>query len=449
MTDISLHIPPQMWDRLRTSMMASRRDREETIGFLLCQQHRVSDDRIRYIPKTWIVPADDCYEYRSNSGLILSQKFHEYLLKESIRPGLDIVHIHTHSGNNTPDFSSIDDRYESEYARFIAEYFPSQPHLISGVLDENLLSGRFRRWNRQGSQIENVRLCHQLFDLGSAKLSTEKLSPIFARQQIFGTDNQQLLGKIKVAAIGCGGIGAIVVELLSRLGVKNWVLVDPDRLETVNLNRMPGATQEMVDRGWYKVEYIKHAIDKIYSTTYGTIADVQMLPNSIADGSVESAIAACDLIIAATDNHYSRQIAQELALKYLRPLVSLGTHIEVKTDGKPRMYARVTVPPLGGNWCLMCGNIINLQQAALESAPAAIDLMAANAGYLTGVDNPSVFWLNSLCASNGAGVIHGMVSGFVDVSTGIDWIFEFSDREWHKTNTTHFVTEDCYFCSLN
>jgi molybdopterin-synthase adenylyltransferase len=205
---------------------------------------------------------------------------------------------------------------------------------------------------------------------------------------------------------------------------------------------MPGATPEMVSQNWPKVHYVKHLIKQIYPQG----SSVKTLVNSIADPIVTPTIAAYDLIIVATDNHHSRQITQELALKYQRPLVSLGTHIEVKADGVPRMYARVTVPPVSGGWCLMCGNIINLQRAALESAPIAINQMAIRAGYLEGIPDPAVFWLNSTCASTAVGIIHGLVSGFLDVATGLDWIYEFPSHEWHKVAIEHLHTEDCYFC---
>jgi len=111
------------------------------------------------------------------------------------------------------------------------------------------------------------------------------------------------------------------------------------------------------------------------------------------------------------------------------------------------MYCRVTVPPLGGGWCLMCGNIINLRQAALESATKAIAALASNAGYIRGIDDPAVFWLNSICASTGIGVVHGMLSGFLALDSGLDWIYDFPNSNWLKTNTEHLTTPDCYFCS--
>ncbi|MBW4592507.1 MAG: ThiF family adenylyltransferase [Brasilonema angustatum HA4187-MV1] len=441
--EVSLHIPPKMWSEFRDSMLKSRMFNEEVIGFFFCQRHQVFKNKIRYIPKTWVVPSSDCYEHQSMNGLVLKQHFHSYLLENHLQEGLDVIHIHTHAGQDIPDFSCIDDRYESEYARFLTSDFPKKPRLISGVFDEDLQSCQFRIWDRKGKKFESVKLCHSLFHISENREIMDNTDLMFARQQIFGEANQKQLNQLKVALIGCGGIGSIFAELLGRLGVKNWVLIDPDKLETVNLNRMPGATQEMVEQQWHKVHYVKHLIKRIYREG----SCVKTIPTSIESELAKPEIATCDLIVVATDNHLSRKTAQELALKYMRPLVCLGTHIDVKPDKTPRMYCRVTVPPLGGGWCLMCGNIINLQLAALESAPSDIHQMAAGAGYLEGVNDPAVFWLNSICASTGVGVIHGMVSGFLNVDSGIDWIYEFPGSDWRKTNTKYFRTDDCYFCS--
>jgi molybdopterin-synthase adenylyltransferase len=439
-TQISLQIPPQMWQQIRQAMLAHRTHNEETIGFLFCDRDRVSPERTRYLPKAWVVPTRDCYELQSSSGLVLEQEFHQYLLDNFLRDRqLDVVHIHTHSGTDFPDFSAVDDRAESKYAKFLSHRSDDSSRLISGVFDESLERGQFRIWNRKGTDFRSIICNRSWLEIDEIELSESPLDPSFARQQVFGTGCQQKLNQLTVALVGCGGIGAIFAETLGRLGVKNWILVDPDRLETSNLNRMPAATPTMVEDGWYKVHYVKHLLDRIYPTG----ANITAIPDAISS---TTSIATADLIIVATDNHASRQIVQEIALKSIRPLVCLGTHIEVKSDGMPRMYARVTVPPLGGGWCLMCGNIINLHRAALESAPTEIDRLVANAGYLDGIDDPAVLWLNNICASTGVGVIHGIVSGFVDVATGIDWIYEFPNQQWHKTNTEYLQTADCYFC---
>jgi hypothetical protein len=462
---MSLHIPPSKWQQFRQAMLDARQDREEVIGFLFCLRQQLSKGKLRYIPVSWIVPTPDCYEHQSETGLVLKQSFHQYILDTYLGDDqagkLDVVHVHTHFGNATPSFSVIDDRHEAEYARFLASSYPHKPRLISGVFNESLEEFKFRIWDRKGINRTPIEFYNSWFAPQSDRvIAPDTTAEMFTRQQVFGNVVQQQLGQLKVALIGCGGIGAVFAEQLARLGVKHWLLIDPDRLETVNLNRMPGATQEMVDQWWHKVHYVKWLIKRAYTKGRGVAtcgrpfsrpfgSHVRALPISVEDSPARAEIAAADLIVVATDNHQSRQVAQELALKYARPLVCLGTHIEVKPNSQPRMYCRVTVPPLGGGWCLMCGNIINLQQAALESAPSEIMDIAEEAGYLPGIDDPAVYWLNSICASTGVGVIHGILAGFLNVDAGLDWIYDFSNSNWLKTNTEHLHTHDCYFCSAD
>ncbi|MGI0481114.1 ThiF family adenylyltransferase [Geminocystis sp. CENA526] len=443
---ISLHIPPQMWQKIRSSMLALKPDHEEIIGFIFCEKQIDHFQNVRYIPKHWIIPSQDCYEYQSPSGLVVKQKLHHYLLEEYLQnQELNVVHLHTHFGNQLPHFSSVDDRYESEYAKFLTDTFTYQPDLISGVFDENLENYQFRLWNHQGTDFQTIKFCPDWLEIEqNPSESLEEIPLIFSRQKIFGQGFQTQLSQLKIALIGCGGIGALFAENLGRLGVKNWLLIDPDDLELVNLNRTPCAVLEMVKKGWSKVEYVKHLLSKIYPEDNNIMTQKTTLEQM--ENSQE--IANYDLIVVATDNHHSRQIAQELALKYQRPLICLGTHIEVQSDGTPKMFARITIPPVGGGWCLMCGNIINLQQSALEIAPSVITELANTRGYLDDVEAPAVFWLNSICASSAVGIIHGILAGFLNVDEGLDWIYHFPAQEWLKTAPEYLHNEDCLFCGI-
>lgn len=440
---ISLHLPPQMWHQFSQAMSDARQTNEEVIGFFFCKRHQVSKQKVRYLPQAWVVPSPDCYERQSASGLVMKQEFHQYLIETFLaNEKLDVVHIHTHSDGGIPEFSYVDDRYESEYARFLSSRFKKKPRLISGVFDETLQHSQFRIWDRKGLSFQDITLTKSWFELNKATNYGNQTELMFARQQAFGEGVQKQLGELTVALIGCGGIGSIFAELLGRLGVKKWVFIDPDKIESVNLNRLPAATQEMASQEWYKVHYLKHLIKRIYATG----SSVKTIPASITDKTAQQEVAAADLIVVATDNHSSRQVAQELALAYMRPLVCLGTHIDIQPNRTPRLYCRVTVPPLGGGWCLMCGNIINLHRAALESAADEINHLAARVGYVEGIGDPAVFWLNSLCASTGVGIIHSMVSGFLDVDNGLDWIYEFPESNWLKTNPDYLGNCGCYFC---
>ena len=438
-----LYIYPKKWQEFRNAMLQSKENNEEVIGFFFCQRYRISKKKIGYLPQVWVVPSRDCYEYQSNNGLVLKQSFHLYLLKTYLsQRGVHLVHVHTHEGQSMPNFSSIDNQQESNYAQFLTNYCLSKPRLISGVFNESLEKGKFRIWQRKGEYCEPVTYSKGWLPSQSSGDNEEEPELRFSRQQVFGQGFQQQLEQLTVTLIGCGGIGSIFAELLGRLGVKKWILIDPDKLETTNLNRMVSATPKMAEQQWYKVHYVKGLIKKIYPTG----SEVKAFPVSVKESVLAREIRQSDLMVVATDNHYSRQIAQELAIAYRQPLICLGTHIEVTKKNQPRMYCRITIPPLGGNWCLMCGNIINLQQAALEVAPRNIGNQVTQGGYIEEVEAPSVFWLNSICASTAVGIIQGAITGFIDISQGLDWIYEFSTSQWLKTDVSHLETPDCYFC---
>ena len=64
----------------------------------------------------------------------------------------------------------------------------------------------------------------------------------FDRQvRLFGPAGQTILQDATVAIVGLGGAGSILAELLGRLGVGRFLLIDPDRADVSNLPRLIGA----------------------------------------------------------------------------------------------------------------------------------------------------------------------------------------------------------------
>ncbi|MBF0236901.1 MAG: ThiF family adenylyltransferase [SAR324 cluster bacterium] len=428
---------PQL-DGIKAAMLTARSGREEVAGFAFCSSHPISRNQSRYLCKQWIVPGKDCYESQSLGGITLKQEFNRYLVETVLTPGQTMLHLHSHPGNHTHYFSSTDDFHEARYAKFLGQYEDSS-RLMSGVFDESLEHASFRLWNPDGTlssipvslgKIWGREQVHEQDRAGS--------NPLFARQKVFGSGFQQTLGQMTVALVGCGGIGAPFAEQLSRLGVRRWILVDPDHLEMSNLNRMPFATRQMVKEQFSKVQYVKSLIKRVPYKS-----EVHALETGIEDDSAQKMVASADLIVTATDNHYSRIVAQKLALTYLRPLLSLGTHIDMQPEAGPRLYCRASMPPVQGGWCLLCANIVDSRQAGFETAPLEMRPTLHQRGYLADVPAPAVYWLNSSCASMGVQIIHGILSGFVEPLPGIDWIFDYHNQQWHKM---HVTPQHCYLC---
>ena len=92
------------------------------------------------------------------------------------------------------------------------------------------------------------------------RFAVVSVSDMFDRQvRAFGAAGQQRLGDTRVAIIGLGGTGSIAAQQLVHLGVRKFVLIDPDTIEVTNLNRVVGATAQDVGASKVSVaaRYIK------------------------------------------------------------------------------------------------------------------------------------------------------------------------------------------------
>ena len=86
----------------------------------------------------------------------------------------------------------------------------------------------------------------------------------FDRQvRALGSAGQKYLESLTVAIVGLGGTGSIAAEQLAHLGVRKFILVDPDRIEMTNLNRVVGA--RVSDVGRFKTDVAADMIARITS----------------------------------------------------------------------------------------------------------------------------------------------------------------------------------------
>jgi molybdopterin/thiamine biosynthesis adenylyltransferase len=110
------------------------------------------------------------------------------------------------------------------------------------------------------------------------------------------TGTVRALSSLQVAVIGCSGTGSVVVEQLARLGVGGFVLVDPDRVEHKNLNRILNATWDDAERGIEKVQVCRRTIESL-----GRGQRVLPLCTNLDTPAAVRAVAECDVIFGCVD----------------------------------------------------------------------------------------------------------------------------------------------------
>ncbi len=208
---------------------------------------------------------------------------------------------------------------------------------------------------------------------------------VFDRQvRAFGPAGQQVLQRLRIGIVGLGGMGSLVAQQLVHLGVRDFILADPDTLEPTNLNRVANAFPEDVGRP--KVE-----IAARYIRSVANDATVACVPGDVTRAETARELLNADLICGCTDSHGSRAVVQQVSYQYLIPCIDMGTTITVTNGRVAYIYGRVQLlaPGLA---CLTCSGLLNANevrrdmmtpfehqadpylQGAREPAPAVISL---------------------------------------------------------------------------
>ncbi len=225
--------------------------------------------------------------------------------------------------------------------------------------------------------------------------------------RMFGRRGQTILEKSKIAVVGLGGIGSLVVEYLARLGVGHLVLVDPDRIEKTNLSRVVGATGTDIETGQLKTQIaVRHARE------ISNQIKIDAISCDVAENSTAMKLRNCDFIFLAADSMRARLLVNALTHQYLIPSVQMGAKIRPSSSGsiEDAMCAVRQLRP--GKGCLWCNGLIDTTQLAIE---LKTDEERKNQAYGVEEPNPSVITLNAVAAAN---AVNDFLFDYLDLRSG-------------------------------
>ena len=147
-------------------------------------------------------------------------------------------------------------------------------------------------------------------------------------RQTLGEGTQTLLKNLKIGIVGCSGTGSPVIEQLARLGVGSLVLVDPDIIETKNLNRIINSVERDAHLSELKVDVAKRAISKMgFSTKVKTFS-----ANLYNDLEAIEELSDCDFVFGCMDSVDGRHLLNSISSFYLIPYFDIG--IKIISDKK-------------------------------------------------------------------------------------------------------------------
>jgi hypothetical protein len=306
-----------------------------------------------------IIPFDDSW-IQSSSGahVAFELKHFRELLRRCEEESLVFGFVHNHPGG-PPEFSSVDDANEETLVTAIRNRNGDGIHFIAMLWSQGKWKARIRHGAhpRVSERARHVLIVARPFRLHlDAPISSD--DELFERQAAaFGRPFIEQLHSLRIAVVGAGGTGSPTIALLARAGVGEIVVIDGDKLERSNLNRVRGARVD--DVGNNKAVIQKQFVDGLGLPVQVAAIDcfVDLSPQAV------DALASCDVIFGCTDDQVGRELLNACVYVYAQAYIDVGLGGQVNQDESGRPYLRYhfgrisTILPESGE-CLFCQGVI-------------------------------------------------------------------------------------------
>lgn len=240
----------------------------------------------------------------------------------------------------------------------------------------------------------------------------------------FGGGVQETLGDLRVGVVGCGGTGSAVAEQLVRLGVRRFVLCDPDQLSASNVTRVYGSAP--TDIGKDKVEVLAAHLSRIAPDT-----QCHLRKSMITSEATARQLCECDVLFGCTDDNAGRLVLSRLATYLLMPVIDCG--VLLSSDADDRLIGidgRVTtlVP---GQACLVCRGRIDTRRAGAELMAPGERNRLENEGYAPALGRiePAVVTFTTLVAAAAVSELLERLIGYGPEPRPSEVLFRCHDRE--------------------
>ena len=385
----------------------------ETAGVLLVSVVRLGDDEIRLLGREFLPVPNSAYVRREENALTISSEGYVHALSRAEVLNAAALWFHTHPGTkSSPSASTHDDLVDQEIAetfrlRSGSDYYgalivaPSEHGVIfTGHIGIN--GGEKAPINRMWTVGDRFRLTHA-YDSPSPELLN-----IFDRNvRAFGSAIQQTLGNLKVGVVGCGGTGSAVVEQLVRLGVRNFVLADPDTLSPSNVTRVYGSTPADVGRS--KVEVTADHIRQIAPDS-----SCETIQSMITVSATARRLCSCDIIFGCTDDNAGRLVLSRIPTYLLTPVIDSGVLLSSDLEGcLVGIDVRVTTV-VPGQACLLCRGRIDVARAGAEFMTPNERRRLEGEGYAPalGKVEPAVVTFTTMAAATAVGELLERLIGY-------------------------------------
>jgi hypothetical protein len=372
----------------------------EAAAIAICGRGIVSDSIQLLVHELILIPYEDCSIRRSDLVRWPTDRLIP-LLQRAEKNNLSILKIHCHP-TGYDKFSETDDKSDLELFSSIYGWVnDSGPHASAVMLPDGSMFARIILEDLSFKPVDKITSVGDDILFLNKKTENQSISPYSIRtSQAFGEKTTLLLNQLKIGIVGCSGTGSLVIEQLHRLKVGELLLIDPDKIEDVNLNRIPYSTARDAKLGKYKVDLFKEVIE---SCELG--CKIEVVPKNIYDDNeIISLLSSCDVIFGCMDSIDGRHFMNRVATFYLLPYFDIGVKlISDRKGGIEKILAAVHyIQP--GKSSLMSRNVYTseeLRSATLKRTNPEFFSEQLKSKYITDVhvQSPAVISVNMQAAS--------------------------------------------------
>lgn len=294
-------------------------DGREAAAILVCSRRR--SKRLKFLVREVVfVPHDACA--RSNNRLTWPIAALDPWLDQCANGELSLILLHSHPGGY-PEFSSLDDDSDRALMPYLypfdrADRLDTLWHGTAIMLPDGAIKARLYDEQTRPYPVDLVAIYGD--DLRFCWHAAPSATPPLA----FSAAMREELSQLSAAVIGVSGTGSVVAEQLLRMGVGELIVVDDDRVEKKNLNRILNSTAADADAEALKVDVFAAAAARISPMTR-----VDCVPARVGTLEGIEAIAEADVIFCCVDSFGGRHIADRLAAAMIQPLFDVGVSIPV------------------------------------------------------------------------------------------------------------------------
>ena len=357
---VTLVLPQQIADELLDAVA----NEVESAGVLLAKPVETPRGDMRLLARSMHWVPEDAYRERNDRSLSISSHGYIYALAAAETDSAVPIWLHTHPGDeSTPRPSEYDEVVDQELSDLfrLRAGSPYYGAVVVAQSDGNFCFTGHLESACSRSDIDRLWVVGRRFRFDRNWLhDTSPPWTQFDRNiRAFGGEIQEVLGDLNVAVVGCGGTGSAVIEQLVRLGVRHFLLFDPDELTESNLTRVYGSFPENV--GEPKVELSAAHVKRIAPD-----AEVVAIQSKITLEDTARLLLDADVVFGCTDDNAGRLVLSRVATYLMTPVIDCGVLLSSGNDGLLEgIDGRVTVLAPGAA-CLVCRNRIDLERAVAE-----------------------------------------------------------------------------------